>query len=335
MLDRPEKRNALSLEMWQAIPPLVAQAGADPAVKAIVVRGVDRTAFAAGADISQFHERFRNRDTALAYMNAVGGAAGALADCPKPAIALIHGDCVGGGVELAIACDLRFCSSGSRFGITPARLGICYSMASTRRVSQAIGPSKTKDLLFSGRLIDAETARAWGLADRVYAPGDLDRETAAFLDSVCRNSQYSIRFAKRALREIAAGAVEEPETLRDLRLGAKAGRRPGGRHRRLPGKTPAGVPMERVRRRLDTRFEPKAIHIVLPRMAAGRSVYQCHEQKLYRTALGTWLTLRVGRGSTNGCGSIRTEKPARQVGIRLARALQRGLHRCPPCNIYR
>lgn len=220
VLDRPEKRNALSLEMWQAIPPLVAQADADPAVKAIVVRGVDRTAFAAGADISRFHERFRDRDSALTYMNAVNGAAGALADCVKPAIALIHGDCVGGGVEIAIACDLRFCSSRSRFGITPARLGICYSMESTRRVSQAIGPSKTRDLLFSGRLIDAETACGWGLADRVYAPDELDRETAAFVEGMCRNSQYSVRFAKRALREIAAGAVEETEPLRELRLGA-------------------------------------------------------------------------------------------------------------------
>lgn len=220
VLDRPEKRNALNLEMWQSIPPLVAQAEADPAVKAIVVRGVDRTAFAAGADISQFHERFRNRDSALTYMNAVNGAAGALANCLKPAIALIHGDCVGGGVEIAIACDLRFCSAGSRFGITPARLGICYSMASTRRVSQAIGPSKTKDLLFTGRLIDAETAREWGLADRVYAPEDLDRETAAFVESVCRNSQYSVRYAKRALREVVAGVAEEPDLLRELRLGA-------------------------------------------------------------------------------------------------------------------
>ena len=219
VLDRPEKRNALSLEMWQAIPPLVAQAEADPAVKVIVVRGVDRTAFAAGADISQFHERFRSRDSALTYMNAVNGAVGALADCLKPALALIHGDCVGGGVEIAIACDLRFCSSASRFGITPARLGICYSVDSTRRVSQAIGPSKTKDLLFSGRLIDAETARGWGLADRVYAPDELDRETAAFVEAVCRNSQYSVRFAKRALREITAGA-DEPDTLRELRLGA-------------------------------------------------------------------------------------------------------------------
>ncbi len=220
VLDRPEKRNALNLEMWQAIPPLVAQAGADPAVKVIVVRGVDRTAFAAGADISQFHERFRNRGTALTYMNAVNGAAGALAHCPKPAIAMIHGDCVGGGVEIAIACDLRFCSSASRFGITPARLGICYSMASTRRVSQAIGPSKTKDLLFTGRLIDAATAQEWGLADRVYAPEELDGETGAFVDSICRNSQYSVRFAKCALREIAAGATEEPDPLRELRLGA-------------------------------------------------------------------------------------------------------------------
>ena len=133
---------------------------------------------------------------------------------------MIHGDCVGGGVELAIACDLRFCSSASRFGITPARLGICYSMASTRRVSQAIGPSKTKDLLFTGRLIDAETAREWGLADRVYAPDDLDRETAAFAGAICRNSQYSVRYAKRALREIVGGTVQEPDLLRDLRLGA-------------------------------------------------------------------------------------------------------------------
>ena len=220
ILDRPEKRNALNLEMWKAIPPLVAQAEADPAVKVIVVRGVDRTAFAAGADIGQFHERFRNRDNALAYMNAVNGAAGALADCLKPVIAMIHGDCVGGGVEIAIACDLRFCSSGSRFGITPARLGVCYSMASTRRVSQAIGPSKTRDLLFSGRLIDAVTAQEWGLADRVYGPDELDGGTAAFVDSICRNSQYSVRYAKRALREIAASVVEEPDMLRELRLGA-------------------------------------------------------------------------------------------------------------------
>ena len=220
VLDRPEKRNALNLEMWRAIPPLVARAEADPAVKAIVVRGVDRTAFAAGADISQFRERFRNRENALAYMQAVNGAAGSLADCLKPVIALIHGDCVGGGVEIAIACDLRFCSTGSRFGVTPARLGICYSMASTRRVSQAIGPSKTKDLLFTGRLIDAATAEAWGLADRVCAPDELDRETAAFVESICRNSQYSVRYAKRALREIAAGAAEEPDLLRELRLGA-------------------------------------------------------------------------------------------------------------------
>ena len=153
-------------------------------------------------------------------MNAVNGAAGALANCPKPAVAMIHGDCVGGGVELAIACDLRFCSTQSRFGITPARLGICYSVASTRRVSQAIGPSKTKDLLFTGRLIDAATAEAWGLADRVCAPGELDRETAAFTEAICRNSQYSVRFAKRALSEIVAGVTEESDLLRELRLGA-------------------------------------------------------------------------------------------------------------------
>ena len=221
ILDRPEKRNALNLEMWQAIPPLVAQAGGRSGGQG------DRRARRRPHGLRR-RGRYQPVPRALpqprqrrsTYMNAVGGAAGALADCLKPAIALIHGDCVGGGVELAIACDLRFCSSGSRFGITPARLGICYSMASTRRVSQAIGPSKTRDLLFSGRLIDAVTAQEWGLADRVYGPDELDGETAAFVDSICRNSQYSVRYAKRALREIAASVVEEPDMLRELRLGA-------------------------------------------------------------------------------------------------------------------
>ncbi len=220
VVDRPEKRNALDLAMWQAIPPAVAVAEADPAVRLLIVRGVDRTAFAAGADIGQFHERFRNRETALAYMAAVSGASAALADCPKPTVAMIHGDCVGGGVEIAIACDLRFCSTQSRFGIPPARLGVCYSMASTRRVSRVVGPSRTAELLFTGRLIDAATAHDWGLADRVLDPDALDGETAAFAETVCRNSQYSIRYAKRALREIAAGTEGEPEALREMRIGA-------------------------------------------------------------------------------------------------------------------
>jgi len=220
ILDRPDKRNALNLEMWQSIPPKVAEAEGNADVKVIIVRGVDRTAFAAGADISQFHERFKNGDSAQTYVDAVHGAEDALSKCLKPVIAMIHGDCVGGGVEIAIACDMRFCSTDSRFGITPAKLGICYSMPSTRRVSQSIGPSKTKDLLFTGRLIDAETARDWGLADRVYSPDDLDRETDAFVEQICRNSQYSVRYTKKVMRDVMAGATEEADDHYALRLGA-------------------------------------------------------------------------------------------------------------------
>lgn len=220
IIDRPEKRNALNLEMWQSIPPCIAEAEANAGVKVIIVRGVDDTAFAAGADISQFHERFKTGETAQTYVDGVHGAEDALSKCLKPVIAMIHGDCVGGGVEIAIACDLRFCSTKSRFGITPAKLGICYSMASTRRVSQSIGPSKTKDLLFTGRLIDAQTAGDWGLADRVYEPEDLNRETDAFVDAICRNSQYSVRYTKKVMREVMAGATDEPDDLLALRLNA-------------------------------------------------------------------------------------------------------------------
>lgn len=220
IIDRPEKRNALNLEMWQAIPPCIAEAEANPAVKVVIVRGVDDTAFAAGADIGQFHERFKSSDTAQTYVDGVHGAEDALSKCLKPVVAMIHGDCIGGGVEIAIACDLRFCSTNSRFGITPAKLGICYSLASTRRVSQSIGPSKTKDLLYTGRLIDAETAGTWGLADRVYAPEDLNRETDAFVEQICRNSQYSVRYTKRVMRDVMAGGAEEADDLFALRLGA-------------------------------------------------------------------------------------------------------------------
>ncbi len=220
ILDRPDRRNALDLEMWRSIPPKVAAAEEDSDVKIVVVRGVDRTAFAAGADISQFHERFRNGDSARTYVDAVHDAEDALSKCLKPMIAMIHGDCVGGGVEIAIACDLRFCSTDSRFGITPAKLGICYSMASTRRVSQSIGPSRTKDLLYTGRLINAATAQEWGLVDRVYGSDNLERETAVFVEQVCRNSQYSVRYAKKAMHNIMAGGTEEPASLLALRLGA-------------------------------------------------------------------------------------------------------------------
>src|SRR5215469_16505364 len=127
-LNRPEKHNAITVAMWDALPGVLAPLAADTAVRCVVVRGAGEQAFASGADISEF-ERVRNgAASARAYSARVAVAELALADFPKPTIAMIHGFCVGGGLELALACDLRWASPSGRFGITAVRLGIVYGL---------------------------------------------------------------------------------------------------------------------------------------------------------------------------------------------------------------
>lgn len=220
VFDRPEKYNAMSFEMWAAFPEVLASVADDPAVKVIILQGVDERAFVAGADISQFAETFPKDGGAAAYFDIVHGAEDAIATCAKPVIAMISGNCIGGGIELAIACDMRFASRKSRYGIPPANLGITYSLYSTKRVVEAVGPSRARDLLYSGRLIDAEEAHAWGLVDRLYDPDDLERETLEYAKLLCTRSQYSIRYAKLTIRRILEGHEEETTELRKWRLDA-------------------------------------------------------------------------------------------------------------------
>lgn len=220
IFDRVEKYNAMSAEMWQAFPGVLAEAADDPDVKVIILRGVDETAFVAGADISQFAETFPKEGGAAWYFDIVHHAEDAIATCAKPVIAMIQGNCIGGGIELAIACDMRFASTESRFGIPPANLGITYSLYSTKRVVEAIGPSKARDLLYSGRLIGSEEALTWGLVDRLYAPAEIEAETRAYAELLGSKSQYSIHYAKLTVRRILEGHAEETTELRDWRLGA-------------------------------------------------------------------------------------------------------------------
>ena len=220
IFDRPDKYNAMSSEMWAAFPDVLASVADDPEVKVIILQGVDDRAFVAGADISQFAETFPKPGGAAGYLDIVHGAEDAIATCAKPVIAMISGNCIGGGIELAIACDMRFASRRSRYGIPPSNLGITYSLYSTKRVVEAVGPSRARDLLYSGRLIDAEEAFAWGLVDRLYDPDDLERETLAYAALLCSKSQYSIRYAKLTIRRILEGHEEETTELRKWRLDA-------------------------------------------------------------------------------------------------------------------
>lgn len=208
VLNRPARKNALSLSMWRRLPELLAQVADDGVTKVLVVTGAGG-AFAAGADISEFEEAYATRDSTAAYSAAIAGAMDGLADFPKPTIAAIRGACIGGGLGLALACDLRFCAEGATLGITPGKLGLVYPLGDTRRLVQAVGPSRAKDLLYTGRLIAPAEALAMGLIDRLVPADGLDRAVADYAAQITAASQWSARATKWMIGRVLAGQVAE------------------------------------------------------------------------------------------------------------------------------
>ncbi|MFD4602452.1 enoyl-CoA hydratase/isomerase family protein [Streptomyces sp. NPDC058464] len=197
VIGNPAKRNAMTAEMWRALPPLLDALAADPAVRALVLTGEGGT-FCAGADISTL------RGSSAEAQTLAVAAEEALAAFPKPTLAAVRGHCVGGGSQLAAACDLRFAEEGALFGVTPAKLGIVYPAASTRRLVSLVGPATTKYLLFSGELIDADRALRTGLVDEVLPEGELDKRVAEFTRTLGARSQLT----QAAAKEFADGRTD-------------------------------------------------------------------------------------------------------------------------------
>ena len=194
-LDRPERRNALSSAMWQAIPEAIATLSADRHLRVIIVSGRGEH-FAAGADISEFATVYANRQSSAAYAASMAAAMSALAGCPLPTIAMIDGICIGGGVALAMCCDLRFATDRAVFAITPSRLGLVSSFEDTRRLAKCIGASVSKDLLFSGRKLDTREALHIGLVDRGFPLETCRRETMTYAAQIADGARASIKAAK-------------------------------------------------------------------------------------------------------------------------------------------
>jgi enoyl-CoA hydratase/carnithine racemase len=193
-IDRPEKRNAMSAEMWQALPPLLGRIQADDRVRVLVLTGADGT-FCAGADIADVGR--------LGGDGLTEAAEEALSTFPKPAIAMIEGYCVGGGCQLAAACDLRFAADDARFGITPAKLGLVYPEATTRRLVSLIGPAAAKYLLLSADLVDAPHALRIGLVDEIHPARLLAARVADFCGMVASRSQLTVRASKEIVDALA------------------------------------------------------------------------------------------------------------------------------------
>ena len=212
--NQPEKRNAVSQEMWQRMPEYARDLSADDAIRVVVLRGAGDAAFVAGADISQFKDRRRNAADEEEYRRISGAGQQSLANLRKPLVAMIQGYCIGGGVSIAITCDLRIAADDARFGIPAARLGLGYHYHGMEKLMSLIGPAYTKELFFTARTdFSAQDALRMGLVNQVVPKAELERFTRDYALTMSRNAPLTLRSAKASVEQLL-----RPDSQRDLAL---------------------------------------------------------------------------------------------------------------------
>jgi enoyl-CoA hydratase/carnithine racemase len=216
VFDQVERRNAISADMWRAIPERAVELDADPEVRVVVMRGAGEVAFVSGADISEFGQA-RSGVGAQAYDEANARAFVALARLRMPTIAMIHGFCVGGGAALSLTADIRWCADDAVFAIPAARLGLGYSAHGLEALVNAVGLPAAKEIFFSARRYPAEDALRMGLVSRVLPKAELEAATRKFAEGIAENAPLTLRAAKRAFGEIV-----RPESERDYGAVAEA-----------------------------------------------------------------------------------------------------------------
>jgi enoyl-CoA hydratase len=204
VLDNPARRNAINAAMWQAIPDAVAGFNDDPAVRCIVLRGEGRTAFAAGADISEFETKRSSEAQVRAYEMAIDAAHDAIETSLKPVIALIHGFCVGGGLATALSCDLRYAGESARFAIPAARLGLGYGVRGNGRLVATVGHAAAREIMFTARRYDATQAMAMRLVNRVMPDDALDGFVDELAHNIADNAPLTIAASKIAFDSLIA-----------------------------------------------------------------------------------------------------------------------------------
>ena len=214
--DRPAARNAMTWAMYDALLEACDAVDADPALKVLVLRGAGDRAFVAGTDISQFQD-LRTPDDALGYESRLDRVIDRLERVEAATIAQVQGVAVGGGCVMAIACDLRICGPGARFGIPVARtLGNCLSAANCARLLDLVGPARLKDLMFTGRLLDAPEALAAGLATRVVDADGLHDAVAETAAAIAANAPLTIHATKEIVRRVQRERRPDPALAHDL-----------------------------------------------------------------------------------------------------------------------
>jgi enoyl-CoA hydratase/carnithine racemase len=211
IFNNPERRNAVSLEMWEATARILDEFDRDKDVRVVVLTGAGDKAFVSGADISRFEDERANEEAIVRYNQTVERANTAVYDFPKPTIAMIRGYCVGGGVGLALSCDLRICSHDSRFAVPAAKLGLGYPFQGLKKLVDVVGISFAKEIFYTARQFDAEEARVMGLVNRVVPAAELDAYVKNYAQMIGENAPLTI-----ATTKFTIGEVVRDEGKRDL-----------------------------------------------------------------------------------------------------------------------
>src|SRR3954470_10541826 len=174
IFNNPERHNAVSLDMWARTTEILDEFGRDDDVRVVVITGAGGKSFVSGADISKFESERASLDATKIYNATVAKANESIYEFPKPTIAMIRGYCIGGGLGLAVCCDLRICTDNSKFGVPAAKLGLGYAYPGVKRLVNLVGPAFAKEIFYTARQFDAEEARAMGLVNRVVKQGELE-----------------------------------------------------------------------------------------------------------------------------------------------------------------
>src|SRR5262245_26784598 len=205
--NNPQKHNAVSFEMWEAAEKILDGFEKDPAVRVVILTGAGGKAFVSGADISKFENERASEEGVQRYNALVEKVYARIYRFPKPTIAMIRGYCIGGGLNLAICCDMRFATEGSRFALPAAKLGLGYGYNGLRRYIETIGPVATKEIFFTSRQLNTEEARRWGMINEIVADDRLEATVLEIANTIADNAPMTIATIKRSTVEI----LKDPE----------------------------------------------------------------------------------------------------------------------------
>lgn len=202
IFNNPERHNAVSLAMWEAMSRILADFARDDDVRVVVLTGAGTKAFVSGADISKFENERASKDAVVRYNTVTARSMEDLHGYPKPTIAMIRGYCIGGGLGIALACDIRIASQTSRFALPAAKLGLGYDYTGLRHFVEIVGPAYTKEIFFTARQFDAEEARAMGLVNRVVAERELEAFVSNYSDLIAANAPLTVKATKAIIGEV-------------------------------------------------------------------------------------------------------------------------------------